>query len=189
MRLISGKYGGRVIKTASGPGYRPATSKVRQAVFSMLESRGVEWDGLRVADMFAGSGSLAIEALSRGADYALFVEKNGRAASLIGANLKDLGVSPKEYRVLKADLFKVLSKTPDKPYDLIFIDPPYGYDLLPKALDAVLEKDWLSGDGFVLAEVEEKAGPPESPLTDCLDLLVNKLYGQTRILLWQKQNP
>ena len=186
MRLISGKFGGRVIKTASGPGYRPATSKVRQAIFSMLESRGVDWDGLRVADMFAGSGSLAIEAISRGADYALFVEKNGRAASLIGDNLKELRVSSKEYKVFKADLFNVLSKTPDKPFDLIFIDPPYGYDLLPRALDAVLEKGWLSEDGFVLAEVEDKVVPPVSEHVDSLDLLVNKLYGQTRILLWQK---
>ncbi len=186
MRLISGKYGGRVIKTASGPGYRPATSKVRQAIFSMLESRGVEWDGLRVADMFAGSGSLAIEALSRGAEFALFVEKNGRAANLISTNLKDLGASPKEYKVFKTDLFKVLGKAPDKPYDLIFIDPPYGYDLLPKALDAALESGWLSEDGFVLAEVEDKVEPPESEHVERLDLLVNKLYGQTRILLWQK---
>ena len=186
MRLISGKYGGRVIKTASGPGYRPATSKVRQAIFSMLESRGVDWEGLRVADMFAGSGSLAIEALSRGAEFALFVEKNGRAANLINANLKDLGASPKEYKVFKTDLFKVLGKSPDKPYDLIFIDPPYGYDLLPKALDAALGNGWLSEDGFVLAEVEDKVEPPESEHVDRLDLLVNKLYGQTRILLWQK---
>ncbi|HAS89472.1 MAG TPA: 16S rRNA (guanine(966)-N(2))-methyltransferase RsmD [Desulfovibrio sp.] len=186
MRLISGKYGGRVIKTASGPGYRPATSKVRQAIFSMLESRGVDWEGLRVADMFAGSGSLAIEALSRGAEFAIFVEKNGRAANLINTNLKDLGASPKEYKVFKTDLFKVLGKAPDKPYDLIFIDPPYGYDLLPKALDAALGNGWLSGDGFVLAEVEDKVEPPESEHVDRLDLLVNKLYGQTRILLWQK---
>ncbi|WP_320170176.1 16S rRNA (guanine(966)-N(2))-methyltransferase RsmD [Maridesulfovibrio sp.] len=186
MRLISGKYGGRVIRTAEGPGYRPATSKVRQAVFSMLESRGICWDGLRVADMFAGSGALAIEALSRGAAFAYFVEKNGRAASLISGNLKDLGVSPSEYRVAKADLFKVLSKSPDKPYDLIFIDPPYGYNLLPGALDAVLDKGWLAEDGFVLAEVEDRAGLPQSEHAQSLDLLVNKLYGQTRILLWQK---
>ncbi|CCO24818.1 16S rRNA (guanine(966)-N(2))-methyltransferase RsmD [Maridesulfovibrio hydrothermalis] len=186
MRLISGKYGGRVIKTASGPGYRPATSKVRQAIFSMLESRGIDWDGLRVADMFAGSGSLAIESLSRGAEYAIFVEKNGRAATLIGANLKDLGASPKEYKVFKADLFKVLAKAPAKPFDLIFIDPPYGFDLLPKALDAALENGWLSEDGFVLAEVEDKVAPPESEHVNRLELLVNKLYGQTRILLWQK---
>ncbi|MBI9110485.1 16S rRNA (guanine(966)-N(2))-methyltransferase RsmD [Maridesulfovibrio ferrireducens] len=186
MRLTSGKYGGRVIKTASGPGYRPATSKVRQAVFSMLESRGIEWDGLRVADMFAGSGSLAIEALSRGAEFSLFIEKNGRAAALIKTNLKELGVSAAEYKVLAADLFKVLSRPPDKTFDLIFIDPPYGYDLLPKALDSALKKGWLADGGFVLAEVEAQAEPPHSALIDELTLLSDKLYGQTRILLWRK---
>lgn len=105
---------------------------------------------------------------------------------MINTNLKDLGASPKEYKVFKTDLFNVLGKAPDKPYDIIFIDPPYGYDLLPKALDAALENGWLSEDGFVLAEVEDKVEPPESEHVDRLDLLVNKLYGQTRILLWQK---
>lgn len=186
MRLVSGKYGGRVIKTASGPGYRPATSKVRQAVFSMLESRGIDWDGLRAADMFAGSGSLAIEALSRGGQYSFFVEKNARAAALIKTNLKDLGIPASEYKVLTADLFNVLSRPPEKPFNLIFIDPPYGYDLLPKALDSALENGWLADGGFVLAEVEAQVEPPHSVLIDELNLLSNKLYGQTRILLWRK---
>ncbi|OEU70681.1 MAG: 16S rRNA (guanine(966)-N(2))-methyltransferase RsmD [Desulfovibrio sp. S3730MH75] len=186
MRVTSGKYGGRVLKTTSGPGYRPATSKVRQAVFSMLESRGIDWDGLRVADMFAGSGSLAIEALSRGAEYACFIEKNARAASLIRTNLIDLGVSGSEYKVYSADLFKVLLRPPAKPFDLIFIDPPYRFDLLPKALDCALKNGWLAEDGFLLAEVEELVEPPQSEFTEELTLLVNKLYGQTRILLWQK---
>lgn len=185
MRLVSGKYGGRVIKTASGPGYRPATSKVRQAVFSMLEARGIEWEGLRVGDMFAGSGSLAIEALSRGAEYALFVEKNGRAASLIKENLSDLGEDRKNWKVLKADLFKVLSSPPAKPFGLVFIDPPYGHDMLPKALEAVLDKDWICDGGFILAEVEAQVEPPQFEGED-LELLTDRLYGQTRILLWRK---
>lgn len=185
MRLASGKYGGRTIKTASGPGYRPATSKVRQAVFSMLESRGLEWDGLRVADMFAGSGSLAIEALSRGAQYALFVEKNARAASLIRENLLDLGEEKEHWKVLKTDLFKLLPSSPAEPFGLIFIDPPYGHDLLPKALEGVLENNWIKDDGFILVEVEAQVTSPECAQGK-LELLTDRLYGQTRILLWKK---
>ncbi len=74
MRIIAGRWGGRAIRSVSGPGYRPATGKVRGAVFSMLEARGLAWPGARVADLFAGSGSLGLEALSRGAAFALFVE-------------------------------------------------------------------------------------------------------------------
>ena len=67
MRIIAGEYRGRHIRTGEGPGYRPATGKVRESLFSMLESQGVDWGGTRVADIFAGSGSLGMEALSRGA--------------------------------------------------------------------------------------------------------------------------
>lgn len=185
MRLVSGKYGGRIIKTASGPGYRPATSKVRQAVFSMLESRGLEWEGLRVADLFAGSGSLAIEALSRGADYAFFVEKSARPAALIKENLIDLGEDRENWKVVKNDLFKILSIPPKQMFDLIFIDPPYGYDLLPKALEGVLKMGWINEGGFILAEVESKVESPEC-IKDKLELITDRLYGQTRILLWKK---
>ncbi|WP_027178090.1 16S rRNA (guanine(966)-N(2))-methyltransferase RsmD [Maridesulfovibrio bastinii] len=185
MRLVSGKYGGRVIKTASGPGYRPATSKVRHAVFSMLESRGLEWDGLRVADMFAGSGSLAIETLSRGAAFALFVEKSARPAALIKENLVDLGEDRKNWKVLKTDLFKLLSSSPKEPYGLIFVDPPYGHDLLPKALEGILDNGWVAEGGFILAEVEAQVEPPEC-VAGRLELLTDRLYGQTRILLWKK---
>ena len=83
MRIIAGALGGRNLKTVEGPGYRPATAKVREAIFSMLSSRGVVWSGLRVLDLFAGSGGIGIEALSRGAGFAVFVEQNPKAAEII----------------------------------------------------------------------------------------------------------
>ncbi|XPV74860.1 MAG: 16S rRNA (guanine(966)-N(2))-methyltransferase RsmD [Desulfovibrio sp.] len=184
MRLISGIYGGRIIKTCEGPGYRPATSKVRQSIFSMLQARGIIWPGLRVVDMFAGSGSLAIECLSRGAEEAWFVEKNGKAARLIKENLKTLKVAPKAARVLNKDLFHVLKQTPEKPFGMIFIDPPYGLDLLEPALEKVIKGGWLAEDAFILAEVEAGLDfDPES--VEGLTVLTDRLYGQTRIILWQ----
>jgi 16S rRNA (guanine966-N2)-methyltransferase len=183
MRIISGQYGGRVIRTAEGPGYRPATSKVRQSIFSMLEARGVEWPGLRAADLFAGSGSLALEALSRGADFALFVEKAPKAAQLIRANLKELGVSTSRFRVAVSDVVQLLRKGTDKPYDLIFVDPPYGKDLLVPALEAVQAREWLAQGGFLLAEVEA-ALEPDDPAG--LERITDRTYGQTRIVLWHR---
>lgn len=183
MRIISGKYGGRSIKSGEGPGYRPATGKVRQSIFSMLDARGMEWEGARVVDMFAGTGSLGIEALSRGAAFALFVEKSARAAAIIRQNLKDLGIPSSQGRVLIKDLFSVLSKSPETPYDLAFIDPPYGKGLLAPALEKALGQGWFGPEGFVLAEVEKTVEPP-AVLAD-LELETDRLYGQTRIFLWR----
>jgi 16S rRNA (guanine966-N2)-methyltransferase len=188
MRIIAGEYGGRSIRTAEGPGYRPATAKVRQAVFSMLEARGVEWEGLRVADLFAGSGSLGIEALSRGAELAVFVDKSARAIAALKGSMADLRVPPPRYRILHADLLKVLAKPPARPFDLLFIDPPYGLDLLAPALAKAVSGGWLTQDGLILAEVEDRldltdlAPPQLIPQTD-------RLYGQTRILLWRNSIP
>jgi len=188
MRIIAGAYGGRSIRTVDGPGYRPATAKVRQAVFSMLEARGVAWEGVRVLDLFAGSGSLGIEALSRGAALAWFVEKNPRAADCLRQSLRDLKVPEACYKVLQADLLKALARPPREPFDVVFIDPPYGLDLLPPALLKAVQGGWMAPEAFVLAEVEARAdfaGQIPAQLLPQAD----RLYGQTRIMLWQNKIP
>lgn len=124
MRIIAGAYGGRLLKTVEGPGYRPAMSRVRESLFSMLSSRGVVWAGSRVLDLFAGSGSLAFEALSRGADEAWFVELNAKAAACIEKNATSLGIEPQRWRVLAEDITKVLGRRAAAPFDVVFIDPP-----------------------------------------------------------------
>lgn len=188
MRIISGEYGGRSIRTVEGPGYRPATAKVRQAVFSMLEARGVSWPGLRVLDLFAGSGSLAMEALSRGARLAWLLDKNPRAVAAIKGSLADLRVAPERFRVIAADLMKTLARPASEPFDLVFVDPPYGQDLLPPALEKAVRGGWISQEGLVLAEVEARCdftGRIPAQLIPQTD----RLYGQTRILLWQNSIP
>lgn len=184
MRIISGQFGGRRIKTVSGPGYRPATDKVRQAVFSMLESRGVDWEECRVLDLFAGSGSLGLEALSRGSKEVWFVELRRQAAALIAENARVLGVDPQRYRVLGRDVRTILRKAPWEPFDVVFVDPPYRKGLLEPALQGLLEAGWVEAGGFVAAEVEADVRPdPSRPAG--LELLVEKTYGQTRMCLWQ----
>ena len=185
MRIVGGKYKGRRIKTCEGPGYRPATMKVRESIFSMLMARGVDFYDVRVIDMFAGSGSLALECLSRGAETAWFVEKSSKAAALIRKNIIDLGVDKRMTKVVSKDLFGVLSKRPDKPFDLVFIDPPYGKELLVPALEKALKKGWVADGALVLAEVETNVeAPTEGPIAE-MELLTDREYGQTRILLWR----
>jgi len=186
VRIIAGTYGGRLIRTVEGPGYRPATAKVRQAVFSMLEARGVDWSTARVLDLFAGSGSLGIEALSRGAQTAWFVEKNPRAADCLRGTLRSLKVPESCCRVFQADLLKLLARPAKEPFDVVFIDPPYGLDLLPPALLKAVRGGWIAPEAFVLAEVEARAafaGQVPAQLIPQAD----RLYGQTRIMLWQNK--
>ncbi|MCK9240253.1 16S rRNA (guanine(966)-N(2))-methyltransferase RsmD [Desulfocurvus sp.] len=184
MRLVSGQFGGREIRSVCGPGYRPATSKVRQAVFSMLEARGVRWPGLRVLDLFAGTGSLALEALSRGAAFAAFVEKNRKAAAAIQGTLKDLGLGADRARVHAADLFALLKGRPDAPFDVLFVDPPYGQGLLLPALELALACGWVAPQAVVLAEVEARLELDPGAAHPSLAPLADKTYGQTRILAW-----
>lgn len=188
MRIIAGTYGGRTIRTVEGPGYRPATAKVRQAVFSMLEARGVDWSGARVLDLFAGSGSLGLESLSRGAACAWFVEKNARAVDCLRATLRDLAVPAENFRVLQADLLKTLARPTQAAFDVLFVDPPYGLDLLPPALDKAVRGGWVAPGAFVLAEVEARAAF-EGQVPSQLIPQADRLYGQTRILLWQNKIP
>lgn len=185
MRIVGGQYKGRRIKTCEGPGYRPATMKVRESIFSMLMARGVDFEEVRVVDMFAGSGSLAIECLSRGAKTAWFIEKSNKAAGLIRKNLIDLGIDKRQAKVVSKDLFGVLSKRPEVPFDLVFIDPPYGKDFLVPALEKALKNGWIAPGALVLAEVENAVSAPEEGPISEMELLTDREYGQTRILLWR----
>lgn len=183
MRIISGEFASRRLKTISGPGYRPATDKVRQAVFSMLEARGLCWEEVIAADLFAGSGSLGLECLSRGAAQVWFVEKNRKALGTIQSNLREFGASPNRYSLLAKDVLLWLRKSSPKKFDLIFIDPPYGHGLLLSVFKAVLEKGWIKAQGLILAEVESGLDPQQQ-MHDKAELELNRTYGQTRICLW-----
>jgi 16S rRNA (guanine966-N2)-methyltransferase len=185
MRIIGGQFKGRSIKTCEGPGYRPATMKVRESIFSMLTARGVDFSSARVIDMFAGSGSLGIECLSRGAPEAWFIEKSAKAAGLIRTNLKELGVEKHRARVVSTDIFVVVSKPPEQPFDLVFIDPPYGKGLLLPALEKALANGWIAPGALVLAEVEAAVTLPSDGPLAAMERVTDRTYGQTRIVLWR----
>ena len=187
MRIVGGQYKGRSIKTCEGPGYRPATMKVRESIFSMLQARGVIFETVRALDVFAGSGSLGIECLSRGATEAWFIEKSAKAAALIRRNLSDLKVEKGRGRVVSRDALGLLGKAPERPFDLVFIDPPYGKGLLGPTLHKALANGWIKENGLVLAEVESGVTIADVAGETGIDmeLLTDREYGQTRILLWR----
>ena len=170
MRIISGRLGGRRIKTVEGEGYRPAMGKTRESLFSMLTSRGVVWEGARVLDLFAGSGSLAFEAVSRGAE----------AARCLADNIRQLGVEDC-VRLIRDDVRKTLNNTPMGCFDLVFLDPPYRKNLLNATLQGLLKRNWLAPGALICAEIEKDA---VVAAPDSLELLVERHFGQTRILIW-----
>lgn len=191
MRIIAGRFRGRTIRVVggkAGDGYRPATGKVRGAVFSMLEARGLAWSGARVADLFAGSGSLGLEALSRGAAHALFVESSREAAAAIRTTLAEFGVPRAAAEVRAADVFKALGVRPGRPFQAVFIDPPYGRALLLPALALAVDRGWLAEGGFLLAEAEAALDLDPAAAHPQLTPLADRLYGQTRIVLWTREN-
>ncbi len=182
MRIIAGAYKGRTLRTVTGPGYRPAMSKVRESVFSLLESRGAVWSDMSVLDLFAGSGSLGFEALSRGAYRAVFVEKDAAAAKCLAGNIVSLGVAGKAELVC-ADAVAYAGRGGSESFDAVFIDPPYALDLLPVTLRGLLRKGRLNSGAFIVAEVERHFRGKTDGFPG-LNLELDRLYGQTRIIVW-----
>lgn len=184
MRIIAGSCRGRVLYTVSGPGYRPAMGKVRESLFSMLEARGVVWGAVRFLDVFAGSGSLGFEALSRGAVWTDFIEKDHKAAECLRKNAANLGMEAR-CAILEDDALHVTARRPSAPYSIICVDPPYGADLFKPTLRNLMRQGWLEEQGFLIAEVEKGlAINPEAQYD--LRLEAERIYGNTRILVWVK---
>lgn len=129
MRVIAGSWKGRRIAAPPGRDTRPTSDRVREAIFSTVYSLIGDLDGLRVADLYAGSGALGIEALSRGAESCVFVENDRRAVSVIRRNLEDLGVAPGVATVVTADVDSVSCRPQAAgPVALLLADPPYRID-------------------------------------------------------------
>ncbi len=185
VRLTGGTFKGRELRTTEAKGCRPATGRVRESLFSILGSLGVDWPGCRVLDLFAGTGSVGFEALSRGAAEAVFVEKNSRLAALLRENLARLGVAPGRGRVVVDDVPHFLSKKGVRPFDVAFADPPYGQGLLRPAVERLLAGGWLSPGGWAVAEVEAGLDVGRELVFPRFSCATSRLFGQTRIVIWQ----
>ena len=164
MRVVGGKFRGRAIAAPRHDGLRPTSDRVRESVFNILE-HGIadfELEGARVIDLFAGTGALGIEAVSRGAAYALFVEDAAEARALIRTNVEALGLTgaTRIFRRDAADLGPVGTMAP---FSLAFLDPPYGKGLGEAALVALRDGGWLTPGAVVVLEerADEEVTLPE----------------------------
>jgi len=184
MHIIAGSCKGRKILTIPHSDYRPAMSKVRESLFSILESRGIVWSSIRFLDVFAGTGSLGFEALSRGAAHAAFIESDHVNAEYLRKNAAGLDFSAL-CRIYETDALRILRNPPQEPFHVICVDPPYGKNLFKPALKFILHKNWLAEDGYLIAEIEKKL-PVDTDSLPGMELETERCYGNTRILIWKK---
>lgn len=149
MRIIAGEWRRRQLRAPAGEATRPTADRTRETLFSMLASRLGSFDDLSVVDLFAGSGALGLEALSRGAGHCLFVEQDGAAVKTIRANIATLSAQAK----CTVSAGSVMSLGPAKaPHDLILLDPPYGSGAGAVALDRLLRLGWIGPATWIALE-------------------------------------
>ena len=164
MRIIAGQWRGRPIEAPPGLAARPTADRVRETLFSMLVSRLGSFEGLRVADLFAGSGALGLEALSRGAASATFVDSDAQAVAAIRRNAEKLGAGER-VRVIAGS---ALALPRSEPFDLIFADPPYAPGSGSAVLRSILDAGWLAPGGWLAVETSRRdAVDPGEFLLDC----------------------
>ena len=156
MRVIAGKYKRRRLESPADNSIRPTTDKVKEALFSILSER--IW-GSRVLDLFSGSGSLGIEALSRGAELCVFADNSRESLRLIKDNIAHCRAQ-QGARVMAGDFKKILMKLDEK-FDIILLDPPYGKGFLEPCLALIREHDLLAEDGVIVAEHRKEEEMPE----------------------------
>ncbi len=149
MRIIAGEWRGRKLAAPKGDSTRPTADRARETLFAMLTSRLGDFEGLQVADLFAGSGALGLEALSRGAAHCLFVEQDRAAVDVIRANVATLGAQARA-RVETASVMQL--RAAQAPLDLILADPPYQSGAGEVALDRLLRLGWIGPETWIAVE-------------------------------------
>ncbi|TVR08764.1 MAG: 16S rRNA (guanine(966)-N(2))-methyltransferase RsmD [Salinarimonadaceae bacterium] len=157
MRIVGGRLRGRAIAGPTGGEIRPTSDRLREAVFNILaHGHDDACDGARVIDLFAGTGAMGIEALSRGAVFAAFVDEGAQARGLIRENVEALGLGGVT-RILRRDATRLGQADRFEPADLVFCDPPYGKNLAPRALRSCAEGGWLNDGALVVVEEDAEA--------------------------------
>jgi 16S rRNA (guanine966-N2)-methyltransferase len=177
VRIISGQWRGRTINAPKGDATRPTADRTREALFSMLTSRLGSFEGLAVADLFAGSGALGFEALSRGAASCIFVEQDRAALDVLRANAERLGLRPD----VRAASVLALGPAP-APLDLIMMDPPYGTGAGAVALDKLNRLGWV-GDATWIS-IETAKNEPVDVAGFAID--ADRTHGKARITLLRR---
>ena len=183
MRVITGLYKGRILKTVNDLSVRPATDRVKQTIFDMLSTR-IELEGAKVLDLFAGSGSLGIEALSRGANHVTFIETSGDALDYIEKNIEMLGCEDAT-EILSMDAMQYLRRSQEQ-YDVIFADPPYSYEETANIPPVVFQDRTLKRHGYLLIE---HASTLQFSSTSFYQAGPSRKFGRTIVTFFQHPRP
>jgi 16S rRNA (guanine966-N2)-methyltransferase len=181
MRVVAGRFRGRPIAAPKHEGLRPTADRVRESLFNILDHgiEGATLAGARVIDLFAGTGALGIEALSRGAEFCLFVEDDPDARALIRDNIEALQLTGST-RIFRRDATDLGPAGTMAPFSVAFLDPPYGKGLAEKALAALAGGAWLTAAAVVVIEERADTAVALPPAFHALD---ERRYGETRILV------
>jgi len=180
MRIVGGALRGRTLKTPKTQAVRPTSDRLRESVFDILQhAYGDPVSGAAVVDLFAGTGALGFEALSRGASRAMFVDDGAEARALLRANVEAFGLGGVT-RIFRRDATKLGAAPPGEAFSLAFLDPPYGKGLADRALAALCDGGWLTKKALLV--IEEDAGA-EVALPAGLEKIEARRYGDTQIIL------
>lgn len=184
MRIIAGKFRGRALVAPKGDATRPTADRTRESIFNVLAARvDVDFDGARIVDLFAGSGAMGFEALSRGGAFCLFVETDHAARGAIRDNIEALGL----FGVTRLHRRSATALGP-KPagvgpaFTIAFLDPPYGQDLTPPTLGALRDGGWLAADALIVAEQGARESPAVAAGFEEID---RREYGAAQIGLYR----
>lgn len=183
MRIVGGKFKGRGLAGPADHATRPTSDRVREAIFNILAHGVADFAlaGTRVLDLFAGTGAMGLEAISRGSRFCQFVEESAEARGLIRRNADGLGVIGL-VKIWRRDATKLGPCAPQPAFDLIFADPPYGKGLGEKALTSLVEDGWLNPGAVVVLEEAASATVSEMP---GLRLLDTRTYGDTQVRFYR----
>lgn len=177
MRIVSGEFGGRPLKTLEGKTTRPTSDKVRGAMFNMI---GPYFDGGRVLDLFAGSGGLSIEAVSRGLDEAVLVEKDRRAQAIVQENIK-MTKSEKQFTLMKMEAERAIGQLSGQ-FNLIFLDPPYAKEQIVATIKALDARELLAEDVMIVCETDKSVELPEE--IGSVGIWKQKTYGISKVTVY-----
>lgn len=184
MRIVAGEFGGRKLKTLTGNNTRPTTDKVKGAIFNMI---GPYFDGGKALDLFSGSGSLGIEAVSRGMSEAYLVEKNFRAMAVIKENV-DITKRAEQFHLLKMPAQQALQNfiAEKIQFDLILLDPPYAQQEIEKQIHQFSEEDLLAKNAMIVCETDKAIRLPEK--IGVMQQRKSQTYGISRVTIYDRED-
>ena len=181
MRIIAGNLKGKKLFSPNGENTRPTTDRVKEGIFSAIQ---FELSGKKILDLFSGSGQMALEAISRGAEFAVLCDHNSDAINTIKKNI-DLTQTADKTKILSFDFEKTLEVIKnDAPFGLVFLDPPYSSDYMLKALNILCNKSFLTDDAIIICEIDKKAELPNK--IGSFEIKKRYKYGNTNVVLFKK---